>query len=102
METQASTTQVSLAQGIDSAKLERELNAMWAEMSAPAEGAQAAGGDARQAGVVRAGVLPLVVYAGGPEECAGVDELLGDIVERHPCRAIVLAADRDAAEPRLE
>jgi glucose-6-phosphate dehydrogenase assembly protein OpcA len=101
VETQASTTQVSLAQGVDSAKLERELNAMWAEMSAPAAGAED-GGATRQAGVVRACVLNLVVYAGGPEECAEVDELLGDIVERHPCRSIVLAADRDASEPRLE
>jgi glucose-6-phosphate dehydrogenase assembly protein OpcA len=100
METQASTTQVSLAQGIDAAKLERELNAVWAEMSAPAEGAE--GGGARTAGVVRACVLNLVVYAAGPEGCAEVDVLLGEIVERHPCRAIVLAADRDASEPRLE
>src|SRR5215210_182938 len=100
METQASTTQVSLAQGIDAAKLERELCAMWAEMSAPSEGAES--GAAQQAGVVRACVLNLVVYAGGAEERAEVDELLGDIVERHPCRAIVLAADRAAAEPKLE
>jgi len=100
METHASATQqVSLAQGIDAAKLERELNAMWAEMSAPAAGE---GGEARQAGVVRACALNLVVYAAAPEECEEVNELLGDIVERHPCRAIVLAADRDAAEPRLE
>src|SRR5215207_5634349 len=95
METQASTTQVSLAKGIDAAKLERELNAMWSEMSAP-------NGDGGPAGVVRACVLNLVVYAEGPEERAEVDELLGAIVERHPCRAIVLAADRGAAEARLE
>ncbi|HJQ31159.1 MAG TPA: glucose-6-phosphate dehydrogenase assembly protein OpcA [Pyrinomonadaceae bacterium] len=100
METQATTTQVSLAQGIDPAKLERELNAMWAEMSAPTGETENAA--AQQAGVVRACVLNLVVYAGGPEERAEVDELLGDIVERHPCRAIVLAADRAAGEPRLE
>lgn len=98
METQA-TTQVSLAKGIDAARLERELNAMWAEMSAPAEGAD---GAAREAGVVRACVLNLVVYAEGAEARAEVDDLLGAVFERHPCRAIVLAAERGAAEARLD
>ena len=95
METQASTTQVSLARGIDAAKLERELNAMWAEMSAPE-------GDSGAAGVVRACVLNLVVYAEGAEERAEVDDLLSEVVERHPCRAIVLTAERGEDEPRLE
>jgi glucose-6-phosphate dehydrogenase assembly protein OpcA len=101
METQATTTQVSQAQGIDAARLERELNAMWAEMSAPEGGAEA-GGAAQTAGVVRACVLNLVVYAEGSEARAEVDELLGAVVERHPCRAVVLAAERGASEPRLE
>jgi glucose-6-phosphate dehydrogenase assembly protein OpcA len=95
METQASTTQVSLAKGIDAAKLERELNAMWSEMSAP-EGEDGA------AGVVRACVLNLVVYAEGAAERAEVDDLLAEVVERHPCRAIVLTAERGTGEPRLE
>lgn len=95
METQASTAQVALGKGIDAAKLERELNAMWAEMSAP-------GGGSGSAGVVRACVLNLVVYAEGPEERAEVDDLLSEVVERHPCRAIVLAAERGGDESRLE
>jgi glucose-6-phosphate dehydrogenase assembly protein OpcA len=95
METQASTAQVTFAKGIDAAKLERELNAMWAEMSAPE-------GDKGSAGVVRACVLNLVVYAEGAEERAEVDDLLAEIVERHPCRAIVLTAERGANESRLE
>jgi glucose-6-phosphate dehydrogenase assembly protein OpcA len=95
METQASTAQVALGKGIDAAKLERELNAMWAEMSAPE-------GDRGSAGVVRACVLNLVVYAEGSEGRAEVDDLLSEVVERHPCRAIVLTAERGAGEPRLE
>jgi glucose-6-phosphate dehydrogenase assembly protein OpcA len=98
METQT-TTQVSLAKGIDAARLERELNAMWAEMSAPADGAA---GEAREAGVVRACVLNLVVYAEGAQARAEVEDLLGAVFERHPCRAIVLAAERAADAPRLE
>jgi glucose-6-phosphate dehydrogenase assembly protein OpcA len=95
METLANTTEVTLAKGIDAAALERELNAMWAEMSAPEGGEQ-------ESGVARACVLNLVVYAGGRGERAVVDELLGAVVERHPCRAIVLAAEREEAEARLE
>lgn len=95
METQASTAQVALGKGIDAAKLERELNAMWAEMSAPE-------GERGSAGVVRACVLNLVVYAEGAEGRAEVDDLLAEMVERHPCRAIVLNVERGAAESRLE
>jgi glucose-6-phosphate dehydrogenase assembly protein OpcA len=84
-----------LARGIDAAKLEKELSAMWAEMSVPE-------GEGRAAGVVRACVLNLVAYEASPEERREVDELLGEVVERHPCRAIVLAADREATEARLE
>jgi glucose-6-phosphate dehydrogenase assembly protein OpcA len=98
METQATTTQVSLAKGIDAAGLEKGLNAMWAEMSEPGGG----GADAQAAGVVRACVLNLVVYAEGAEARAEVDGLLGEVFERHPCRAIVLAAERGAAGPRLD
>jgi glucose-6-phosphate dehydrogenase assembly protein OpcA len=95
METQTSATQVPVAKAVDAAKLERELARMWAEMSAPKEGGQAAG-------VVRACVLNLVVYVAGREECPEVNELLEAVVERHPCRAILLVADREAASPRLE
>jgi glucose-6-phosphate dehydrogenase assembly protein OpcA len=95
MQTQANTTQVHLTRGIDAAGLERELNAMWSEMSAP-------DGDGAP-GVIRACVLNLVVYAeGGAAGRAEVDELLAEVVERHPCRAIVLTAERGAGEPALD
>lgn len=68
---------------------------MWAEMSAPKEGGQAGG-------VVRACVLNLIVYVAGRDECPEVNDLLEDIVERHPCRAILIVADRAATSPRLE
>src|SRR5881227_2981799 len=95
METQANTAQVSIAKGIDAARLEKELNAVWAEMSASK-------GDGQASGVVRACVLNLIVYVSGQEERAEVDELLEAVVERHPCRAIVLVADRAASEARLD
>jgi glucose-6-phosphate dehydrogenase assembly protein OpcA len=96
MQTQESTVTFSALKGVDAAKLEKELASMWAESSAPGED----GGEA--AGVTRACVLNLVVYAEGREERAEVDSLLDEVIERHPCRAIVLLADRAAEEPRLD
>jgi glucose-6-phosphate dehydrogenase assembly protein OpcA len=95
METQASTTQVPVAKGVDAARLEKELARMWAEMSAPK-------GDGQPAGVVRACALNLVVYVAGREECPEVNDLLEEIVERHPCRAVLIVANRAATQPRLE
>ena len=95
METQASTTQVTVAKGVDAARLERELARMWAEMSEPK-------GDVQASGIVRACVLNLIVYVAGKDECPEVNDLLEVVVERHPCRAILLVADRAAPAPRLE
>jgi glucose-6-phosphate dehydrogenase assembly protein OpcA len=95
METQASTSHLSVERGVDASRVERELMAMWAEMSAPE-------GEERSAGVVRACVLNLVVYVASKEERAEADELLEAVVERHPCRAIVIAAERESSEARLD
>jgi glucose-6-phosphate dehydrogenase assembly protein OpcA len=92
METQASTVSLPALEGVDAARLERELSAMWAELS---------GGAGESAGVVRACALNLVVYAGAGGR-AEVDALLAEVVERHPCRALVLLADRESDETRLE
>jgi glucose-6-phosphate dehydrogenase assembly protein OpcA len=93
METQATSVTLSGLRGIDAARLERELSAMWAGMSDGEEGG---------AGVVRACALNLIVYAEGPEERAEVDALLGEVIERHPSRALVVVADRARAEASLE
>ncbi|HEV3471013.1 MAG TPA: glucose-6-phosphate dehydrogenase assembly protein OpcA [Pyrinomonadaceae bacterium] len=91
METQVTSVPLEGLKGVDAARLEGELSAMWAGLSG--EGSS---------GVVRACALNLVVYAEGREERAAVDALLDEVIERHPCRALVLAADRAAEQPRLE
>lgn len=101
MSTEANTSHLSVEKGIDAPKIEKELMAMWAEMSAP-EGGASAEGAAQSAGVVRACVLNLVVYAASSEDRAEADELLETIVERHPCRAILIAAERELNEARLD
>lgn len=95
MSTQESTSHLSVERGVDASKVERELTAMWAEMSAPE-------GEGQSAGVVRACVLNLIVYAANGEERAEADDLLETVVERHPCRAILIAAERESQEARLD
>src|SRR2546423_10135962 len=94
METQANTTQVSVAKGIDAARLEKELNAVWAEMSASK-------GDGQGAGVVRACVLNLIVYVAGEDERAEGGETLETLLQRHPCPAILLVAHPASPEAPL-
>ncbi|HEV2764074.1 MAG TPA: glucose-6-phosphate dehydrogenase assembly protein OpcA [Pyrinomonadaceae bacterium] len=81
--------------GIDVGKLEKELSALWAEEGrAQREGAQAS--------VTRACVLNLVAWVESAEQRAALDEVLGEVVERHPCRALLLVAERAATEERLD
>ena len=101
METQSSAVALSAAKGVDAVKLERELAAMWAEMGGQ-ESDAASSSSSSPSGVTRACALNLVVYSERQEERAEVDALLEEVVERHPCRSIVLYADRGAAEARLE
>lgn len=78
--------------GLDIGRLERELTAMWADATAGGEGA----------GVMRACVLNLIVYAPVGEGRASVDALLDRVYESSPCRALVIFADRDAAADGLD
>lgn len=95
MQTQESTVTFSALKGIDAAKLEKELASMW---GAPPGG----GEDSASAGVTRACVMNFIVYAASQDDRAEVDSLLDEVTERHPCRALVIMADREAAEPKLE
>jgi glucose-6-phosphate dehydrogenase assembly protein OpcA len=82
-----------LTKGVDAARLERQLSEMWAE---------AARGEDGESALVRACVLNLVVYAESEAERREVDALVEQVIERHPCRAIVIAADRGADTARLD
>ncbi|HEX8852391.1 MAG TPA: glucose-6-phosphate dehydrogenase assembly protein OpcA [Pyrinomonadaceae bacterium] len=83
------------AQGIDAARLERELTAMWRANAV-------SDGEGKQTGMTRACVLNLVIYATARDDRAPLDALLDEVIERHPCRVIVLRAAREADEARLE
>jgi glucose-6-phosphate dehydrogenase assembly protein OpcA len=95
MQTQGSTVPVSTTKGIDVSKIEKELAAMWKPAS-DAEGSNA------ESGVTRACALNLLVYATVADDRAAIDEMLDEVNGQHPGRTLVLLADRQAAEPKLE
>lgn len=95
MQTQQSTVPISTTKGIDVGKIEKELAAMWK----PASGAE---GSNAESGVTRACALTLLVYATAAEDRAQIDEMLDEVNEQHPGRTLVLLADRQASESRLE
>src|SRR5258707_13522558 len=67
------------------AKAESELNALWAKL---------AGSDGKNP-VLRVTTLNLVLYTGNSD---GVSTLLAELVEAHPCRAIVIQLVNDPTE----
>ncbi|HEX8634436.1 MAG TPA: glucose-6-phosphate dehydrogenase assembly protein OpcA [Pyrinomonadaceae bacterium] len=90
-ENQPNVVAVNAPQGIDVGRLERELAASWRNA-----------GEAEASGVMRVCVLNLIVYAAPGEDRAKIDELLDVVTEYAPSRALVLIADREATETRLE
>jgi len=78
--------------GIDVAELERELSALWINLGE---------GDPEST-VTRSCVLNLLVYTPASEADYRLDETLIEVTGKHPGRAILLLADRDATEPLLD
>lgn len=102
METQESTVSVSTTKGIDVRKIEKELAAMWKPSGEDATAAAAREGAHAESGVTRACALNLLVYAAVADDRALIDEMLDEVSHQHPGRTLVLLADREAAEPKLE
>jgi glucose-6-phosphate dehydrogenase assembly protein OpcA len=98
METQKqhSGAAAGAARGVDVARLERELAAMWRESA----GGEAEGGS--EAGMTRVCVANLIIYAPRGEGRAGIDEMLDEVTEQTPTRAVVLLADAESGEAALD
>ncbi|HEY9283583.1 MAG TPA: glucose-6-phosphate dehydrogenase assembly protein OpcA [Pyrinomonadaceae bacterium] len=96
METQK---QNSGAAGVDVARLERELAAMWRESAAGGAGSD---GATSEAGVTRVCVANLIIYAPRHEGRELIDAVLEDVTEQTPTRAVVLLADTAATESALD
>jgi glucose-6-phosphate dehydrogenase assembly protein OpcA len=95
MQIQESAVSISTTKGIDVGKIEKELATMW-KPAADAEGSNA------ESGVTRACALNLLVYATVADDRASIDEMLIEVNAQHPGRTLVLLADRQATEPKLE
>src|SRR5262245_28599848 len=86
METQANQS------AVDIGAIERELTALWQQASEEDE----------HGGVIRSSILNLIVYTPDKSKVAAIDEMLTEITAAHPCRAILIVADQNAKEPRIE
>ena len=83
--------------GVDVARLERELAAMWRESAAGGDG-----GGAEEADVTRVCVANLIVYAPRGEGREGIDAVLDEVTQQTPTRAVVLLADTASNESALD
>lgn len=73
------------------ATIERELTALWKKV----------GEEGDDSGVIRACLLNLIIYSPGADKSAKLDDIITEVTAAHPCRAIVLLADREAAEATM-
>lgn len=86
---------VRVPETLDVQAVERELNRLWMD--------NAGGGERDEAGaVIRARVLNLMVYVSSPQALDEVNELLSEITSAHPCRALVMVAERDTEDRDIE
>lgn len=95
LEKQANAISVTLSQGIDVNKIEKQLASMWSN----------AGGSEKEGtrtGVTRACTQNLIVYTTPSEDREQLEDLLSRMNEEHPGRTLILVADRETWTPRLE
>jgi glucose-6-phosphate dehydrogenase assembly protein OpcA len=95
MQTQENIVPISTTKGIDVGKIEKELATMW-------KPAAEATGSSEESGVTRACTLNLLVYATVKDDRTGIDDMLDAVCEHHPGRTLMLLADRESTEPKLE
>jgi glucose-6-phosphate dehydrogenase assembly protein OpcA len=95
MQTQENIVSLSTTKGIDVGKIEKELAAMWKPAT------EAVGSD-EESGVTRACALNLLVYATAADDREQIYEMLDAVCEQHPGRTLVLVADREATEAKLD
>jgi glucose-6-phosphate dehydrogenase assembly protein OpcA len=71
--------------GVDAAAIERQLSQLWKEA-----------GQGQEEGVIRACALNLMVYLPDPPKLRAIEDILAQVAAAHPCRAILMVADRSA------
>ena len=82
---------------VEIADVERELSRLWREAAQSGQASQPGpGGETRAPAVMRACALNLVVAGCGGEQ-EGLAEILLEVTARHPCRAILVLTEEEAA-----
>jgi glucose-6-phosphate dehydrogenase assembly protein OpcA len=97
MDLNSQTTNAPAFDGVDIAKIEKQLAAMWHETNPPA-----ATDAASDYAVSRACALNLIIYTSARENCSAIYKLLDEVSAQHPGRTFLIVADRDATLPSLE
>ena len=80
---------------VDGPTLEHELNELWEQMTEVSSG-----GEDQQA-VMRACVANLIVYSPGRDSTGEISQIMAQVTDEHPSRAIVLISEPDSSEPFL-
>ncbi|HKS28605.1 MAG TPA: glucose-6-phosphate dehydrogenase assembly protein OpcA [Pyrinomonadaceae bacterium] len=88
---------VQVTETLDVQSVERELSRLWAENAG--EGADE---PHEEGALMRARVMNLLVYVASDEALSEVNELLSEVTGAHPCRAIVMVAEREAEDVDIE
>ena len=80
---------------VDVPTLEHDLNELWEQMT------EVSSGEDQQA-VMRACVANLVVYSPGPDSTGEISQIMAQVTDEHPSRAIVLISEPASSEPFLK
>lgn len=94
--TRTNPQQVHLTATLDVQAVERELGRLWME------NAVSSIPQAEEGAVMRARVLNLLVYVSSLEALEEVNELLANVTVVHPCRALVMVAEREGQDSDIE
>ncbi len=94
--TRTTSQQVRVSTTLDVQAVERELGRLWME------NAVSQGPLDEEGAVMRARVLNLLVYVSSPEALKEVDGLLSTVTASHPCRALVMVAEREGKDSDIE
>jgi glucose-6-phosphate dehydrogenase assembly protein OpcA len=94
LETQINPVPNLPLEGIDVDQIEKELASMWATASESES--------ETYSGVTRACALNLIVYTTPQDNREALDDLLSQVNEQHPGRTLILVADRETPQPKLE
>jgi glucose-6-phosphate dehydrogenase assembly protein OpcA len=92
---QTNLQRVQVQGTLDVQSIERELAQLW-------KGHAGAAHALDESATLRARVLNLMIYVRSEQALDAVDEVLAEIVSAYPCRALLMLAEKEAADRDIE